>query len=67
MQDWLANMEALDIHKRYAKKVSSHVQSLRKSLNELRLELNKLKAPEGLADVSEDTSSTPSTSAVHTG
>ena len=50
MQEWLTGIEVLDIHKRYAKKISSHVQSLKKSLNELKVELKKLSAPPGIEE-----------------
>jgi len=48
VQGWLSNIETLDINKRYAKKLSNHVQSLKKSLNDLKAEMKKLSPPAGL-------------------
>ena len=48
VNSWLALMELMDKNKRYGKKLSNHVASLKKSYTALAEELNKLEAPDSI-------------------
>ena len=50
VNSWLVLMEMMDKNKRYGKKLSNHVASLKKSYTALAEELNKLEAPDFVDD-----------------